>query len=99
MVPADALPCFLPPVVSGLSYWLFGYTLAYGDGNGFIGYEADLLAHYNLPTAKYSYWLFQYVFAATAATIVSGAVAERCDFNGYLVYSFLITGKIETSTT
>ncbi|XP_064601316.1 putative ammonium transporter 1 [Liolophura sinensis] len=80
--------------VSGLSYWLFGYTLAYGEGNGFIGYQADLLAHYNLPTAKYSYWLFQYVFAATAATIVSGAVAERCDFNGYLVYSFLITGFV-----
>ncbi|KAJ8299374.1 hypothetical protein KUTeg_023434 [Tegillarca granosa] len=80
-------------IVAGVFYWLFGYAFAYGSpGNAFIGY--GYFAHYELPTSSYSSWIFQYVFAATAATIVSGAVAERCDFTAYLVYSSVITGFI-----
>jgi len=70
---------------------LFGYAFAFGGGNEFIGYEN--FAHSGLESSKYAFWFFQFVFAATAATIVSGAVAERCDFIGYLVYSVMITGE------
>jgi ammonium transporter, Amt family len=43
---------------------------------------------------EYIYWYFNYVFAGTTATIVSGAVAERCQFRAYLCYSFALGGFI-----
>ncbi|XP_011442564.3 putative ammonium transporter 1 [Magallana gigas] len=82
----------LDSFISGVFYWIFGYAFAFGAGNAFIGYEH--FAHSGLSDSSYAVWFFQYVFAATAATIVSGAVAERCDFIAYLVYSSVITGFI-----
>ncbi|XP_033753298.1 putative ammonium transporter 1 isoform X2 [Pecten maximus] len=81
--------------VSGAAYWILGFAFAYGDGgaaNKFIG--ASYFASSNLPDSKYAEFFFQYTFAATAATIVSGAMAERCEFVAYFAYSFCITGFI-----
>ncbi|XP_022238476.1 putative ammonium transporter 1 [Limulus polyphemus] len=78
--------------VAGIAYWILGYALAYGDGNSFIGFS--LFASYKVEGTMLANWFFQFVFAATASTIVSGSVAERCSFSVYIVYSFLITGFI-----
>ncbi|NQU07451.1 MAG: ammonium transporter, partial [Candidatus Abyssubacteria bacterium] len=43
---------------------------------------------------QFAFWMFQVVFAATAATIVSGAMAERTKFSGYLIYSVVISALI-----
>lgn len=77
--------------MAGVAYWLFGYAFAFGKGNAFIGYE--FFASSGLPETDFAIFFFQYTFAATAATIVSGAVAERCEFVAYFIYSFFITGN------
>lgn len=75
--------------VSAVAYWVCGYAFAYGkEGNGFIGSGYYLMIN----SEDYIEWFFNYVFAGTATTIVSGAVAERCQFRAYLVYSFVFTG-------
>lgn len=79
--------------LGALAYWLFGYAFAFGNpGNGFIGHKYFALA--DLPTGLYSHWFFHFVFAATAATIVSGAMAERTEFKAYLMYSVFLTGFV-----
>ena len=83
---------FFLTVLGAIAYWLFGYAFAFGaEGNGFIGYKYFALA--DIPVDKYSHWFFHFVFAATAATIVSGAMAERTEFKAYLMYSVFLTGK------
>lgn len=83
---------FISSVLGALAYWLFGYAFAFGNpGNGFIGHKYFALA--DLPAGLYSHWFFHFVFAATAATIVSGAMAERTEFKAYLMYSVFLTGE------
>ena len=82
--------------IGSLVFWLVGYTLMYGeDIGGFMG-KIDLFFssdEINGVPDKASL-LFQTVFAATAATIVSGAMAERTKFGSYLVFSLVITAVI-----
>ena len=84
-------------------YFLLGYGLMYpGDaGNGFFGYGG--VASMDAPAAEDIVggtlhgqvdFLFQAAFAATAATIVSGAVAGRMKFVAYIIYSLILTGLI-----
>ncbi len=89
-----------------LMYYIGGFNLMYpGDFNGFIGFAGigldapmsdagQLDLSYN---EGYTYWtdfLFQGMFAATAATIVSGAVAERMKIGAFMVFTILYVGLV-----
>lgn len=80
-------------------YWLFGFGLMFGGSSALIG-GIDLFSMGGyadvLPSGvpKYAFFIFQTVFCATAATIVSGAMAERTKFISYCIYSAIISAII-----
>lgn len=82
-------------VMGSLAYFLVGFALMYGaDKGGLIGTTGFLMGGDNYDVTVYRDFMFQVVFAATAATIVSGAVAERLKFNVYLIYSVVLSAAI-----
>jgi len=74
--------------IGSVAFWAVGYSLMYGDSIGsFIGTPSLFFDS----AADMHSLFFQTVFAATAATIVSGAIAERTKFTTYLFFSLLMT--------
>ncbi len=79
-------------VIGTLGFWLIGFGIMFGSRNGFWGgLDFFTTGTYRSDMPDYAFLIFQTVFAATAATIVSGAMAERTKFNAYLMYSGFIT--------
>ncbi|XP_017786969.1 PREDICTED: putative ammonium transporter 2 [Nicrophorus vespilloides] len=81
-------------VLGGLTYWMFGYAFSFGRSsydNPFIS-TGDFLIDPDIDDpmkgAIYAAFIFQLSFATTATTIVSGAMAERCNFKAYCIFSF-----------
>ena len=77
-------------------FWLFGFSLMFGeDIGGFIGMGEFMSDSNEVDGIPFKASLiFQTVFAATAATIVSGAIAERTKFSAYLIFSVILTAII-----
>lgn len=79
----------------GLVFFAVGFGLMFGTtAGGWLGTDSFFLAGIGDDPWNYAFFLFQAVFAATAATIVSGAVAERTKFTGYLFFSIILTALI-----
>jgi Amt family ammonium transporter len=85
--------------VGSLIFWILGFVLMFGvDKAGIIGtgslFSTGNFEHLGLSIPISTFLIFQTVFCATAATIVSGAMAERTKFKSYLIYSFAISAVI-----
>jgi Amt family ammonium transporter len=111
---------FIVFAISTISFWVIGWGLMFGDGNGFMGlsglfflsgadnspalgeayaamnpfsttvYEGVYSSINWTPVPLWAKFFFQLVFAGTAATIVSGAVAERIKFLSFVAFSFIL---------
>ena len=92
---------FIVFAVSSMGFLLLGWGFMFGSDNPIIGTEnlwilggADLSAYVSTLTENVPFWgkfFFQLVFCGTAATIVSGAVAERIKYISFIIFSFVLT--------
>ena len=84
---------YLDMCIGGLVFWLFGFGLMFGlNQTGWIG-----LSHFMPEALDDWHWnllFFQMMFAATATTIASGAMAERIHFTAYIVSAIIVSGVI-----
>ncbi|MBX6377891.1 MAG: ammonium transporter [Clostridia bacterium] len=85
--------------VGSIAFWAIGFAFMFGaDAAGFIGtsgfFTTGKFEHLGLSIPLLAFLIFQTVFAGTAATIVSGAMAERTKFGTYLVFSLIMTAVI-----
>lgn len=101
---------FVVFAISSLGFYVLGWGLMFGDGNGFVGTQGLFFAsgadnspaigeaykgvYSSISWAGVPFWakfFFQLVFCGTAATIVSGAVAERIKYISFILFSFVLT--------
>jgi Amt family ammonium transporter len=99
------MECIFDTCLCGILFWAIGYAFMFGSGNGFIGWHGadgkDWFFLHNIPATYLgtgipvlAHWIFQYAFADTTSTIVSGAMIGRTSFRGDILYSIGITGFI-----
>jgi ammonium transporter, Amt family len=93
------MECVFDTCLCGLLFWAIGYSFMFSEGNGFIGLHWWFLQGAT-PTYEttgipvIAHWIFQYAFADTCSTIVSGAMIGRTSFRGDILYSVGVTGFI-----
>jgi len=89
-----AMKNFADFCISSIVFWIFGFAIMFGASfHGLVG-TAGFFFNNTDDAWSLAFFLFQLVFCGTATTIVSGAVAERMQFFGYLVVALLISGLI-----
>src|ERR1700744_5343647 len=93
------MECIFDTCLCGVLFYACGYAFMFSTGNGFIGYHwfflqgtPELYPGTGVPVI--AHWIFQYAFADTCSTIVSGAMIGRTGFRGDILYSIGITGFI-----
>ncbi|GFH06637.1 ammonium transporter [Haematococcus lacustris] len=96
------LQTIMDACVSAIAFYIVGFGFAYGEGdrpNRFIGDAVFAMHHWStkftgVGNGRWTDWLYQWAFAATAVTIPAGAVAERFNFNAYLAYSIFLAAFV-----
>ncbi len=77
-----------------LMYWVVGYNVMYGEGNSLLGLGAFMNGMSNKDHSLMADFFFQVVFVATAASIVSGAVAERMKYWPFIMFTIVLSAVI-----
>ena len=86
---------FLDFSLATIVFLFLGFGLMFGTSwNGWVGTDGFWLSTKEGGDTLWAFWFFQVVFAGTACTIVSGAMAERTKFIGYLTYAAFLSGMI-----
>lgn len=83
--------------IGSIAFWAVGFGLMFGaTKTGWFGMSGFFLSDFAPGGDPWVlvFWMFQVVFAAVAATIVSGAMAERTKFSGYIFYSIFVSALI-----
>lgn len=85
---------FVDFMFGSVLFWVIGFSIMYGAGNGWFGWEGFGFIGEDSNVPAECTFIFQTVFCATAATIVSGAMAERTKFSMYVIFSVLISALV-----